>query len=161
MPEGIAAPKGPVRRPVLFAPARRGMREDAGYTRPRRAALALGSPERGAVAARRAVTEGLAQRGWGVPTLSVDQCRAGAEVGWRVEPAVSVIRRTAHRGRCALRREGNVSALQLRHPSSNGRGVGDAAPYGVCDRVGFSGAVRYSLSHPLCYMPQPWFICRP
>ena len=39
----------------------------------------LGSPERGAVAAHCAVTEGLVQRGWGVPTLSVNQRRAGVE----------------------------------------------------------------------------------
>ena len=39
----------------------------------------------------------------------------------------------AHRGRCALRRVGNVSALQIRHPLSNGRGVEDAAPYGGCE----------------------------
>ncbi len=56
--------------------------------------------------------------------------RAGVKIGCRVQPAPSVDRRTAHRGRCALRRVGNVSALQIRHPSSNGRGVGDAAPYG-------------------------------
>ena len=66
---------------------------------------ALGSPERGAVTARSAVTEGLVQRGCGVITLSVNPRRAGAEVGWRVKPASFVTRRTAHRGRCALRGE--------------------------------------------------------
>ena len=70
--------------------------------------------------------------------------RAGVKIGCRVQPAPSVDRRTAHRGRCALRRVGNVSALQIRHPSSNGRGVGDAAPYGVCVWVCFSGAVRWA-----------------
>ena len=44
----------------------------------------LGSPERGAVAALCAVTEGLVQREWGVPTLSINPRRASAEVGWRV-----------------------------------------------------------------------------
>ena len=39
----------------------------------------LGSPERGAVAAQRAVTEGLVQRGCGVPTSSANQRRAGVE----------------------------------------------------------------------------------
>ena len=70
--------------------------------------------------------------------------RAGVKIGCRVQPAPSVDRRTAHRGRCALRRVGNVSALQIRHPSSNGRGVGDAAPYGVCVWVCFCGAVRWA-----------------
>ena len=55
---------------------------------------------------------------------------------WRVKPASTVDRRTAHRGRCALRRVGNVSALQIRRPLSNGRGVGDAAPYGCQLNVG-------------------------
>ena len=50
----------------------------------------------------------------------------------------------AHRGRCALRRVGNVSALKLGRRSSGGRGVGDAAPYGGCDRVCFSGAVKWT-----------------
>ena len=62
----------------------------------------LGSPERGAVAAHCAVTEGLGRRGWGVPTLSVNQRRAGVEDkplrgvgrwGCRMEPASSVDRR--------------------------------------------------------------------
>ena len=39
----------------------------------------LGSPERGAVTALCAVTEGLVQRGCGVPTLSVNPRRAGVE----------------------------------------------------------------------------------
>ena len=56
----------------------------------------------------------------------------------------------AHRGRCALRCVGNVSALQLRRPISNGRGVGDAAPYGGSDRVCFSGAVRWSGVKGVC-----------
>ena len=77
--------------------------------------------------------------------------RASAEVGWRAEPAPSVDRRTAHQGRCALRCVGNVSALQIRRPSSNGRGVGDAAPYGLCDRVRFCGAVRCSLPAPVTF----------
>ena len=46
--------------------------------------LPLGSPERGAVAALCAVTEGLVQREWGVPTLSINPRRSSAEVGWRV-----------------------------------------------------------------------------
>ena len=54
---------------------------------------ALGSPERGAVTARSAVTEGLVQRGCGVITLSVNPRRAGAEVGWRAELTPSVDRR--------------------------------------------------------------------
>ena len=41
-----------------------------------------------------------------LPFQSTVDARASAEVGWRVEPTPSVIRRTAHRGRCALRREG-------------------------------------------------------
>ena len=126
----------------------------------------LGSPERGAVAALCAVTEGLAQRGWGVPTLSVNQRRAGVEArpyeawgGGCDKPEYPVDQRTAHRGRCALRRVGNVSALQMRHPSTNGRGVEDAAPYGGCVWLHFSGAVRYSLSHQLRCMPQGRFRC--
>ena len=50
----------------------------------------------------------------------------------------------AHRGRCALRWSGKVSALQTRRPSSDGRGVGDAAPYGVCVWVCFCGAARWA-----------------
>ena len=46
----------------------------------------LGSPERGAVAARRAVTEGLVQRRCGAPALPVNPRRAGVEArpygGW-------------------------------------------------------------------------------
>ena len=87
--------------------------------------------------------------------------RAGVKIGCRVQPAPSVDRRRAHRGRCALRRVGNVSALQIRHPSSNGRGVGDAAPYGLCDRVRFSGAVRYGFPHPSQCMPQVRLSSRP
>ena len=124
----------------------------------------LGSPERGAVAALCAVTEGLAQRGWGVPTLSANRGRASVEArpyeawgGGCDKPEYPVDQRTAHRGRCALRRVGNVSALQMRHPSTNGRGVEDAAPYGGCVWLHFSGAVRYSLSHQLRCMPQVRF----
>ena len=47
---------------------------------------ALGSPERGAVAALCAVTEGLVQRVWGAITLPVNPRRAGVSVGWRAEP---------------------------------------------------------------------------
>ena len=57
----------------------------------------LGSPERGAVAAPCAVTEGLVQGGWGVPTLSDNPGRAGVEAcaydvweGGCVEPVSSV-----------------------------------------------------------------------
>ena len=39
------------------------------------------------------------------------------------------------------------------------KGVGDAAPYGVCDRVRFCGAVRYGFPHPLRCMPQGRFRC--
>ena len=70
MPEGRLGAKrtGPQTGPFLrdsrhpqgraSTPARRGMMDDAGSVY-RRAAPTLGSPERGAVAARRAVTEGL------------------------------------------------------------------------------------------------------
>ena len=71
----------------------------------------LGSPERGAVTALCAVTEGLVQRGCGVPTSSVNPRRAGVEArpygewGGGVAHRTDAIRRptAAHRGRCALR----------------------------------------------------------
>ena len=65
--------------------------------------------------------------------------------GGRVARAIDAVRRptAAHRGRCALRRVGYVSALQIRHPFTSGRGVGDAAPYGLCVWVRFSGTVKY------------------
>ena len=44
----------------------------------------LGSPERGAVAALCAVTEGLVQGGCGEITSPVNRRRAGVSVGWRV-----------------------------------------------------------------------------
>ena len=53
----------------------------------------LGSPERGAVAALCAVTEGLVQGGCGEITSPVNRRRAGVSVGWRAEPAPSVVRR--------------------------------------------------------------------
>ena len=53
----------------------------------------LGSPERGAVAALCAVTEGLVQRGCDAITLPINPRREGAEVGCRAEPASTVIRR--------------------------------------------------------------------
>ena len=67
----------------------------------------------------------------------------------------------AHRGRCALRRVGNVSALQIRCPSSGGRGVGDAAPYGVCERVCFSGAVRWADCLGIVSTPVASYSARP
>ena len=87
--------------------------------------------------------------------------RAGAEVGWRAEPVSSVNKRTAHRGRCALRRVGNVSALQIRCPSSCGRGVGDAAPYGVCVWVCFCGAARWADCLGIVSTPVASYSARP
>ena len=112
----------------------------------------LGSPERGAVAAPCAVTEGLVRRRCG-RTNVIRQPRPGGRgspplrgVGRWARGTGAVGRPTAaHRGRCALRRVRKVSALQIRCPSSRGRGVEDAAPYGLCERTGFSGAVRCSL----------------
>ena len=77
-------------------------------------------------------------------STAADTQRKG-ERGGGVARETGVFRRptAAHRGRCALRRVGNVSALQLRHLSSSGRGVGDAAPYGLCVWVRFSGTVKY------------------
>ena len=69
----------------------------------------LGSPERGAVAALCAVTEGLVQRGCGVITLPVNPHRAGVEARpygvWE------------------------VGAWNWRRRSSDGRRTGDGAPY--------------------------------
>ena len=152
-------------------------RIDAANVRP-----PLGSPERGAVAARRAVTEGLVpawvqcnnvarqphptvgagfharpawdegQRGCarnnGARAVPAGFAYVGLWTrGWRAVGDAGAVGQAeqlrltrpgnpataAHRGRCALRRVGNVSALQIRHPSTNGRGVGDAAPYGGCE----------------------------
>ncbi len=66
-----------------------------------------------------------------------------------------------HRGRCALRCVGNVSALQLRRPSSDGRGVEDAAPYGGCVWVRFSGAVRWARSLDVVPAPVASYAARP
>ena len=69
----------------------------------------FGSPERGAVAARSGVTEGLVQRWCGKTTLPVNRLRAGVEArpydvweGGCDKPEYPA----AHRGRCALRRVG-------------------------------------------------------
>ena len=131
------------RRPLRVADKRRYQHRGKQMRKGNHLRPSLGSPERGAVAALCAVTEGLVQRGCGMTTLQVIP-RRGGRGGGRVEPTSPVIRRAAHRGRCALRRVGNVSALQLRHPSSNERGVEDAAPYGGCVWVGFSGAVKWT-----------------
>ena len=98
---------------------------------------------------------------------AADTQRKDGRVGG-VALGTGVVRRptAAHRGRCALRCVGNVSALQIRCPSSNGRGVEDAAPYGGCDRVSFSGAVRCTdvecvclsvtvMFHAETFVPQP------
>ena len=62
MPAGVSEQKGPefsTNSGPFAASVRRRVREDVGYTHPLRAAPAFGSPERGAVAALRAATEGL------------------------------------------------------------------------------------------------------
>ena len=162
--------------PTPALPQPRGVEDTAPYERQRNVGIRivvntcvnaanlhppLGSPGRGAVAARSAVTEGLVQRGCGVITLPVNPRRAGVEARpydvWGVGAQnhrclLSGGRRTGDGAPYGAR--GNVYALQLHHPSSNERGVEDAAPYGVCDRVGFSVAVSFSLSHPLRSMPQ-------
>ena len=85
-------------------------------------------------------------RRWGGAQNTTPPVGRRREWAGRLPRAIDAVRRptAAHRGRCALRRVGNVSALQIRHPLSNGRGVGDAAPYGLCDRVHFCGAVRWA-----------------
>ena len=60
---------------MASTPSRFGMMDNAGAPAPH----SLGSPERGAVTALCAVTEGLVQGGWGVPTLPVNPRRAGVE----------------------------------------------------------------------------------
>ena len=90
------------------------------------------------------------------------------ERGGGVARGTSAVRRptAAHRGRCALRREVNRSATNPCCPSSGGRGVEDAAPYGGCVWVCFSGAVRWAelmvcdCRHPLRSMPQRSFCCQ-
>ena len=174
----------------------------------------LGSPERGAVAALCAVTEGLAQRGCGAITSFVDRrtpltvgagfharpalvdgqrrfarlkwcagCARGIEYAGRRTKGGSTVGEAdavghaerpqpVNRGRHATqgraRRQvdarnrrcpstdggapgtvrptvrGERLTTNPRSPSSNGRGVGDAAPYGVCDRVRFCGAMRWA-----------------
>ncbi len=85
----------------------------------------LGSPERGAVAALRAVTEGLVQRGY-----NADAHRRG---GLPRPPGVGKRITAAHRGRCALRRAEKCQRKTgvVRHPeegaaSSVHRGCGIA-----------------------------------
>ena len=67
----------------------------------------------------------------------------------------------AHRGRCALRGEAQCSATNLRCPSSNGRGVGDAAPYGVCVWVCFCGAARWADCLGIVSTPVASYSARP
>ena len=147
----------------------------------------LGSPERGAVAARSAVTEGLAQRWCGETTLPINRRRAGVEArpyeawgGGRDAITLSVDRRRGERG-------DGVDAWNRRRRSIDGGAPGTVRPTrrdvtvsnkstsSVIQRkgrrgrrplrwlrdAGFSGAVRYSLSHPLRCMPQGRFRTRP
>ena len=60
----------------------------------------------------------------------------GGEVRWRVKPAVPVIRRTAHRGRCALRRVGKFpnSNYAVCHPA---QGASRTPPPTGCARFRF------------------------
>ena len=98
-PSSVCNPAGTARAPFcetwrselsLPVDRRRGVGDAAPYGRLRNVGIsisvnscakatasthALGSPERGAVAALCAVTEGLAQRGWGAITLSVNRQR--------------------------------------------------------------------------------------
>ena len=69
-------------------------------------------------------------------TLPAGQRRAGAEVGWRAVLTLSIDRRRRTGDGAPYEAWGKVSALQIRCPSSRARGVGDAAPYGVCELQG-------------------------
>ena len=64
--------------------------------------------------------------------MPVNPRRAGVSVGWRAEPMQSVDRRRRTGDGAPYGARGNVSALQTRRRLSYGRGVGDAAPYGLC-----------------------------
>ena len=105
------------RRPLRAAAKRRYQHRGKQMRKGENLLPRLGSPERGAVAAFCAVTEGLVQRGCGAPTLPVIPRRAGVEAGWRVEPTPSVDRR---------------------------RRTGDGAPYEAnCKDTQQTHAVRY------------------
>ncbi len=96
------------RRPLRVSARRRYQHRGKQMRKGNRLRPPLGSPERGAVAALCAVTEGLVQRWCGEITLSVNPRRAGVSAGWRVKPAPSVDRR---------------------------RRTGDGAPYGASRSV--------------------------
>ena len=66
------------RRPLRAGAKRRYQHHGKQLRKCRSLRPPLGSPERGAVAARRAVTEGLGQRWFGAATLSVDRRREWA-----------------------------------------------------------------------------------
>ena len=72
--------------------------------------------------------------------LYVAACNAGAQPAHHFIRASDVILhpRPGGRGSPPLRWVGKVSACNRRRPSSGGRGVGDAAPYGLCVWVGVS-----------------------
>ena len=133
---------------------------------------ALGSPERGAVAARRAVTEGLVQRWSGVPALPVNRRRAGVEDkplrcewgGMRVEPASSGNRRwrTGDGAPYEARRNVKQQTHVVRYPTEGASGT---PPPTGCARCRFQrsreagGPFGYSLPHLLRFMPQARLRC--
>ena len=135
---------------------------------------ALGSPERGAVAALCAVTEGLVQRGCGIPALPVDQRRAGVEDkplrcewgGMRVEPASSGNRRwrTGDGAPYGARRTFPHRNYAVRHPTEGASGT---PPPTGCARCRFQrsrevgGQFGCGFTHPLRCMPQLRLRCRP
>ena len=105
----------------------------------------LGSPERGAVAPRSGVTEGLAQRWCGETTLPINRRRAGMEArpyeawgGGRDAITLSVDRRRGERG-------DGVDAWNRRRRSIDGRRTGDGAPYDVW---GTLPHCNYDVRHP-------------
>ena len=107
------------RRPLRAAAKRRYQHRGKQLRKGNSLRHALGSPERGAVTALCAVTEGLVQGWCGVPALPVNPRRAGVEArpygvwgGWHAEYSASVDRRKGRRG--------EVGAWNRRCRSSNG-----------------------------------------
>ena len=119
----------------------------------------LRSTERGAVAAHCAMTEGLVQRGCGVPALPVDRRR---ERAWRWGGAWNRRRRSSNGGAPGTVRPTTRDVTLSNNPTSSAiqrKGRRGRRPLRWLRDAGFSGAVRHSLPHLLRFMPQARLRC--
>ena len=154
------------RRPLRVSARRRYQHRGKQMRKGNRLRPPLGSPERGAVTAQSAVTEGLVQRRYDAITLSVNPRRSGMSVGRRAKPVPSVDRRrrTGDGAPYDVWESISVKPMQSVHRCKGRRGRRPLR--GV--RVGtfqrsreVGGQFGHSLPHPLRFMPQARFRCRP